>query len=234
MLQELEDLNALWTHEQVRDALLEDYQQLKAAVAAAEQGAQAADQRAQEAAAALAALRDREKDLNRKLETASKRRDKTRLIIDNGQYTDYGVATSQLDRTLEQIDELETELLEVMEALEEAAGARARADNLAGLAHTKLAEARAKLETRTPEIRAALDEVTPLRDGARELLSHHTRSRYDALRARKKVPLADVRGGSCVACHVKLNATQFMEFRREVGLQQCGSCGRFLNRELDE
>lgn len=233
MNEQLEQLATLWTHEQARDALIADYKALKDKVAALEGEREERAARLLEAQQALAELKQQEHALNRRLDQATRRRDKTRQLIDLGQVTDYGVAKNQIQQNEDIIDEVETELLELYETIEAASATLSAATNLSDLAGTKLDEARATLETRTPEIRAALNELTPKRDAAREPLAHHLVTRYDLLRKRGRAPLADVRGdGSCAACNVKMNNTQLMEFRRDLGVQHCASCGRFFWRDL--
>ncbi len=231
MNEQLEQLAELWEHERARDALIADYKALKAKLAALEGELEQRAERLERARQALSALKKQEHALNRRLDQASRRRDKTQQLIDLGQVTDYGVAKTQIQQNEAIIDEVETELLELYEALEAAEAELGAATRLSELTGTRLGEARATLERRTPEIRAALDAVTPLRDAAREPIGHHLLSRYDQLRKRGRAPLAEVRpDGSCAACNVKLNNTQLMEFRRDLGVQHCASCGRVFVR----
>jgi len=233
MNEQLDNLTVLWTHEQARDALLADYKSLKDKVSQLTQEVETRGALQSAAEAAREALKVQEHELNRRLDAATKRLTRTQKLIDMGQVTDYGIAKTQVAQNEGIIDEVETSLLEIYEATEAADAALSTATNQAALTRTRLAEAQVKLERRTPEIRAALNEVTPLRDAARELLGHHSLSRYDLLRQRRSAVMADIMKGACTGCHVKLNVTQFMEFRRDLGVQICTNCGRFLRSELD-
>jgi len=233
MNEQLENLIILWTHEQARDALLADYKSLKEKVSRLTAEVETRGARQTEAQSARDAIKARERELNRKLEGATKRLKRTQNLIDQGQVTDYGIAKTQVEQNEVIIDEAETELLELYEELEAAEAALKNAINQAALTRTKLSEAKVTLETRTPEIRAALDEVTPLRDAAKPNVEHQLLSRYKLLRQRGRPLMVDVKNGACTGCHVKLNATQFMDFRRDIGVQICTNCGYFLRHELD-
>ena len=223
-----EKLFALWQREVARDRLLAEWRGLhdthKDLVAQTEQKAQAAS----DAKAALDALKKRERDLNRKLETYQKRRDNAQRSIETGTASDFRAAEAQAKQCAEICDDTETELLELMEEIDAAEQASSAADDGRDHMQHRAQAAKTKLDERLPSLKPQFEEATQTRDAAREGIWRDQLSRYDALRKKKSACFATVSEMTCGGCHTKLDGQRYSNLTRDTEVVTCRHCGRFL------
>ena len=100
---------------QARATLAEMVAQVRTTTAAITAGKEALAQ----TEASLAAVRDAERKLNRRMEEYVLRRDRTKTMIDEGRAPDFLSARRQLEQCTAIVDDLEVEVLEHMEQREE-------------------------------------------------------------------------------------------------------------------
>ena len=143
---------------------------------------------------------------------------------------EYTAAIREADAARKQISTLETQILEMMEALEQTEGAlKERADQIAGLNSDR--EARLKLFD--DETRTQLEQLTAARaerekvSGALPKAMSSLYSRISA-RIRDGVAVAEARNRSCTACFMSLRPQVMAEIRRGEEVITCDNCGRIL------
>jgi predicted nucleic acid-binding Zn-ribbon protein len=153
-----------------------------------------------------------------------------RNLMSSKKQDEYTAAIREADAARKQISALETQVLEQMEALEQAEAAlRERADEIATLNSDR--------ETRLK----AFDEETALQS---ELLAKQRVEReqvfanlpqsmsqmYSKIRARIRdgVAVAEARNRSCTACFMSLRPQVMSEIRRGDEVITCDNCGRIL------
>lgn len=225
-------LESLWRADQARDVLLRERAALTDAVSRNNTARQEQERALASAEAALAAVREEERAVSRKLDTYTRHRDRARELIETGRAPDYHAAQAQMSQCAAIVDEEETKLLEIFERLEQATAARDGAKSALGLLGVRLAEAQSRLDARGPGLAEELATATALRDSAREGIEREWLARYDDLRRRGLSPIAPVRDGACTGCSVRMPSVELAEHRRGIALRFCRSCGRFLGEIL--
>lgn len=221
-------VQALWTKEQVRDGLLAEWGRLNAEVKRLKDEQQA---KADEVAALeqqIADLRERERDANRRSERYTSRRAKAQKAIDTGTATDFGLAQEQVRKCTELLDEVETELLELYDALETTETSLGSVQKVHAQKGQLLGQAEAARDARKPSLKTEFDAITAERDAARVGIWRDHLSRYDRLRSKKMsvmMPLADK---ACGGCMVGIPGVQLSAHKRGAEVGICTHCGRFL------
>lgn len=228
---EVEKVWALWEKEQARDVLLSEWRGLHEAKKKLAEEVEAAAAKTADSTAARDAIAADEKQLNRKLESYQKRLARAKKSIDTGTASDFRLAQAQVEQCTAIIDEVETELLEVMEQLEDAQELEKRAQN--GEAHLRhrLEAAEKKHDERLPTLKPEFEGATSVRDAAREGLWRDSLSRYDMLRKKKLAVFAYGDGATCSGCHSGMDGTRYSTLHRDVELVTCRHCGRFLRMQ---
>lgn len=227
-------LYALWRLDVARDALLQESRDLKGRIAAEEQALADAEATLDAAAQALTAAKELERELNRKVDSYTKRRDRAQKSIDTGVATDFHAAQRQVEQCSELLDDLETDLLEAMDGKESAETTLERATSVRGLVASRLATAQKAYTDRRPALKVAFDAVTVERDAARTEVWRDQLSRYDGLRRKGWSAFARVRDGNCGGCNVRLNGVDLSSYRRAIEFVWCPSCGRALGDVNEE
>ncbi|MED5371947.1 MAG: C4-type zinc ribbon domain-containing protein [Myxococcota bacterium] len=220
-------LEALWRKDLARDALLEESRGLKARIADRAEAAVKAEQVLSEATARLAELKTQEKEVHRQAETYEKQRDRAQRSIDQG-IGDYEAATAQFQKCSQILDDLETQELELMEALDEATEALERATQTQALVSSQHQGAQRAYDDRYPSLKAEFDAATAERDAAREGIWRDLLQRYDNLRKKRRPAIVPVNGDACGGCNMQVNATDLSDHRRAVEVMFCRHCGRIL------
>ena len=143
---------------------------------------------------------------------------------------EYTAAIREADAARKQISALETQVLEQMEALEQAEAAlKERADEIASLNSDR--EARLKLfdeETKSQSEQLATSRVE--REEVFANLPKAMSGMYSRIRARIRdgVAVAEARNRSCSACFMALRPQVMAEIRRGEDVITCDNCGRIL------
>jgi predicted nucleic acid-binding Zn-ribbon protein len=228
MHDDAEKIWKLWGAEQARDKLLAEWRGLHADVDRLAKEHADSVERAVQAQAASDALRDEERSLNRRLETYQKRRDKAQKMIDEGTAPDFRAAQAQAEQCGSIVDDLETELLELMERMDQAATAlKGAIDGRDHLAH-RCEAARTRYQERLKVLKPEFEAATGARDLRRERVYKEHLGLYDRLRDKKMSVFGLVDSETCTACHVKLNGTLVSDLKRGAEVLTCPSCGRYL------
>lgn len=174
------------------------------------------------------AQRQHERARSRELEENQQRRDRTRAMIDGGAAPDYAAAERQLSKTIEIIDGIETELLEIMEAQDLRRAEIAAVEKTLAKAIADREQASAHRHQREPRLRAEMAETLPKRDIAWKEFPEHWRSHYQELRRKKRPALANVDNEICAVCDTKVPAQRVIEVRMLRAVHFCPGCGAFL------
>ena len=153
-----------------------------------------------ESEAALTALREAERRLNRRMEEYVIRRDRTKEMIDEGRAPDFLSARRQLEQCTAIVDELEVEVLEHMEQREEMETRiatlieqleRTRQEDQAG--RDRYAEA-------SPGLKAQVAELTTQRPALLERLNPDHRRIYENHHRLGRAALTHLEGKVCQSC----------------------------------
>jgi predicted nucleic acid-binding Zn-ribbon protein len=144
----------------------------------------------------------------------------------NHEYTAllHEIATAKTEK-----DGLEERILVLMEAADGLTQRLKAAE--AALQQTKREsdQARANLATERTALDADLTRLTALRTTqVREVEARALATYEQLLKGRRGVAVAEMRGGHCTACHVRLRPTVEQQVRRNDALVQCDSCQRLL------
>ena len=143
---------------------------------------------------------------------------------------EYTAAIREADAARKQISALETQILEQMEALEQAeASLNERADEIASLNSDR--EARLMLfdnETRARSEKLAADKSA--RDELAAALPKSMSQMYLRISARIRdgVAVAQARNGACMACFMALRPQAMAQVRRGEEVITCDNCNRIL------
>ncbi len=197
---------------------------------------QALDARLASATAALEAARGRvaenkaargavEKDLAAISARLSKFKDQLMEVKTNKEYT---AVLKEIEAAQAELRRLEDQLLERMLEADDLAARQKEAE--ARLADDKgiIAGERAQLGDETARLERELAEAVASRAKTVSEISAAVLSTYETVRARRGAAVAEVKGGYCSACHVRLRPQAANELLRQELLFQCESCQRFL------
>lgn len=142
---------------------------------------------------------------------------------------EYTTAVREIDVARKAISALETEILKLMERIDEL--------------EAKVAAAEPEMESRRVEIdsqlkewlaaaetnRHRLDALRAERGAKMQALAPEARATYERLsRMRNGFALAEARDYSCMACRMKIRPQVFADIRRGDSIITCESCGRIL------
>lgn len=153
-----------------------------------------------------------------------------RNLMSSKKQDEYTAAIREADAARKQISTLETQILELLEILEQTeASLKERADEIASLNSDR--EARLKLfddETRvqSEQLATARTERDQVFAGLPKAMS----SLYSRISARIRdgVAVAEARNRSCTACFMSLRPQVMAEIRRGEEVLTCDNCGRIL------
>ena len=144
----------------------------------------------------------------------------------NHEYTAllHEIATAKTEK-----DGLEERILVLMEAADGLTQRLKAAE--AALQQTKRdsGQAQAALGVERTALEADLTRLTALRTTQVHGVERRALATYEQLlKGRRGVAVAEMRGGHCTACHVRLRPTVEQQVRRNDALVQCDSCQRLL------
>jgi predicted nucleic acid-binding Zn-ribbon protein len=219
---------ALWEVDHAIETLKSEVKRLyadvdkgKNAVAGAEQALRLREQE-------LAAAKETERALGRKLAMYVGQRDRTKEMIDTGTAPDYGAAKKQFEQCAAIADETETALLGAMESSEAATAARDAATVALAQERQRLTDALETRKARDHGLRVELESRTPVREARWKALHPDDRPQYLNLLRQGREPLAEIRGGTCFACHTEVGPQMRMEVERDKASHRCRGCQRWL------
>ena len=179
--------------------------------------------------AALAAARDTELALQRRMKDFQAKATRTQQLMDEGKASDYAAAEKQLSQLLELADQAETQLLEAMEAREEIEAQIATLVHARKQTAVELDAARAHEAERRPSISARYSKLKPIREARMEAVQLHHRSRYNDLRRKEIRPVVDIIDGTCGGCHMEPPPQVANDIANgSTRINNCRGCGAFF------
>ena len=174
----------------------------------------------------LSEERAAERSTHRDLEQVRTYRSRAQRALEQG-LGDPEAAQRQLDQTSAQIDDLETALLERLEAQDALEVQKQAAKEALRAAHASLQELMATYaDTLASHEQEADLQAGKLQDLASGLPSD-LRVRYDGHRAKGRWAVASIREGACNACNQVVRQQHISDLRRGL-LKRCLGCHRFL------
>ncbi len=221
-------IRSVWKIDHEMDQLKAEARKLAAAIEAAK--ARIVTVEAEQAAQAeqVARLAAQEAEVQRKLDDYTRRRDKTRALINAGT-ADYAQAQRQLEQCIVLVDQFETEVLGLIEQREAVVALQVRSAKVRSAAQLDLEAARKGQSTRRPEIEARFKVLEAARPAAWAGLVHPLQAPYNDLRRRGKAVQVDVVDGVCPQCHHQVGAQVLIEVARGRGAHACRGCGAWLH-----
>lgn len=153
-----------------------------------------------------------------------------RNLMSSKKQDEYTAAIREADAARKQISALETQVLEQMEALEQAEAAlRERADEIATLNSDREAKLLA-FDEETKSQSELLAKQSVEREQVFANLPQSMSGMYSRIRARIRdgVAVAEARNRSCTACFMALRPQVMAEIRRGDEVLTCDNCGRIL------
>ena len=228
MHQDLLDIRDLYKVDQEMDALREEARALVKAIDDARKDGDRIGGLLATEREALEAVKTEERRLNRKLEEYSERRDRKRVLIDEGRAPDFLSAQRQYEQCAAIADETESALLEVMEQRETVEERIASLEAELDGARHGAQNARANQSERRPHIEARFHELEPLRAERWKALPSYYQTPYIDLRRRGRTVLANIVDGSCSECRMRVAPQVAIEVARGDRAHACRGCGRYL------
>jgi predicted nucleic acid-binding Zn-ribbon protein len=153
-----------------------------------------------------------------------------RNLMSSKKQEEYTAAIREADAARKQISTLETQILELLETLEQSEAAlNERADEIASLNSDR--ETRLKqFDEATLAQRDQLKTARTERDLVFAALPKALSSQYGRISARIRdgVAVAEARNRSCTACFMSLRPQVMAEIRRGEEIITCDNCGRIL------
>ena len=153
-----------------------------------------------------------------------------RNLMSSKKQDEYTAAIREADAARKQISGLETQILELMESLEQAEGAlRERADEIASLNSDR----EARLKAFDEETRAQSAQLVTARAERDQLFGNLPKAMSGlyariSTRIRDGVAVAEARNSSCTACFMALRPQVMAEVRRGAEIIICDNCSRIL------
>ena len=219
---------ALWEVDHAIEGLKSEIKRLYADVDAAKLAIVEAETALATREKELAAAKEHERALSRKLAMYVGQRDRTKEMLDTGTAPDYGAAKKQYEQCAAIADETEGELLGAMEQSEAATTARDGATARLDQEKQRLAGAQEIRKSRDHGLRVELETKTPLREERWKAIHPDDRPLYMNLLRQGKEPIAEIRAGTCFACHTEIGPQARMEVERNKAPHHCRGCQRWL------
>jgi predicted nucleic acid-binding Zn-ribbon protein len=178
----------------------------------------------------LAARRAIEKDLAAIQSRLSKFKDQLMEVKTNKEYT---AMLKEIEAAQTEVRRLEDLILERMLEHDELAATQKAAEAQLAADRAAVADERRTLEEETARSERQLEESVSARARVVAEVSAAVLSIYEAVREKRGTAVAEVRGGYCSACHVRIRPQVANELRRNDIIFQCESCKRVLYFPLE-
>jgi predicted nucleic acid-binding Zn-ribbon protein len=200
--------------------------------ALAQLDAQIGAQREQVAAAetAMAELERRQRELDAELtDLESKMKERRMRIARIRNDKELGVVRREIDILKERTGAAETELLALMEQVEQHRTAvEAARQALAAIEAARAMEA-AELDATVARVASSIEEDRSRRDKLLSTVDGDLHRRYELIFSRRGgVAVVGVRGGTCQGCHMNVPPQLFNQIQRNDQVFLCPSCQRIL------
>ncbi len=226
----IQRLVALQQQDSVLDGLRQEMQRIPAEIAALQAGLDSAKAKVADAKARIIASEKKKKD--KELELASKEEAVRKHSMELNQVKTndaFKALQHEIDLAKAASSQIETEILEVMEAIDSG-----RKDEKAAGAELKVAEDKVRgqvgvLEKELAEVTARFEGQKKTRDESAAQVPADMMRVYDHARSRGKLDaIVPVDGGNCSACRISLAPQMIVEVTKAKALVICESCQRIL------
>lgn len=207
---------------------LEDFPARKASIEREIAGAKAAYD---EKSAAHKALELKKRDCERRVEQAEEQRARFRtqqLAVKKND--EYAALEKQIEGAAALIDSLETEVMELMLALDESEAALAKAREAFNADLNRLNENLAALARVQASVQADLDGAVAEAESAKAGIAPDSLDLYAYVKTRvRRAPyIVPVEEQHCMGCHLKVSNDVLQQARMQGALPRCDSCGRIV------
>lgn len=172
------------------------------------------------------AIKNIELDIGTRKDTLTKLKTQQYETKKNEEFTALG---NEITRYNEQVDEFETQELELMEKADALRAEQKKAEAALAITQEMVDEEIANLGKQLEECTKQLDEVKADRAKLAEALDEDLLSLYDRLMNSKGGDaVVDAGKGQCSGCHMKLVPATMINIQSEKEVTQCENCGRIL------
>lgn len=145
----------------------------------------------------------------------------------NEEFTALG---NEIVRYNEEVDQLETTELELMEKADALRAVHQKAEAALAITQSMVDEEIAQLDQRAGECQKQYDEVKSERDSLASGIDEELLSLYDRLMISKGGDaIVSAAGSQCHGCHMKLVPATMIKVKAEKEVTQCENCGRLLH-----
>jgi uncharacterized protein len=141
---------------------------------------------------------------------------------------EYTAMLKEIEAAQQEIRHLEEKVLERMLEADELAAAQKAAETRLTADKGLIAAERKQIGEETERLRLELEVALTKRTGLAAAASPAALGTYETVRGRRGNAVAEVKGGYCSACHVRLRPQSANELRRNEIIFQCESCQRIL------
>ncbi len=173
------------------------------------------------------AIKNIELDIGTRKDTLIKLKNQQYETKKNDEFTALG---NEIIRYNQQVDDYETQELELMEKADGLRAIQQKAEAALTLTQGMVDEEIADLDTRLQEFQKQLTEVTAERTKLAEDVDQDLLSLYDRLmKSKGGDALVAVNKSQCSGCHMKLVPATIISLQAEKEITQCENCGRILH-----
>ncbi|MDB4759144.1 hypothetical protein OAF99_02270 [Akkermansiaceae bacterium] len=176
------------------------------------------------------AIKNVELDIGTRKDTVTKLKNQQFETKKNEEYTRLG---SEVTRYEEQIDEFETQELELMEVADQRKSDIATAEEALGKTQALVDEEISGLEARATQFKEQLAEAESQRAQAAEGLEEDLMDTYNRLYDKREgaAVAAVTRERSCKSCHVQVTPATYALAQSGAAISHCDNCGAILYPE---
>lgn len=155
-------------------------------------------------------------------------RSKTKASVARNQ-KEYDASQRELESMRKTLGDREAEILKLQEAIESFRASIAQHEGefaeLQGMLDAENAEAQAKMQ----ELEVRKSAQTGDRSSIARKVEPAILRRYEVIRQKRGIALAETRGGMCLACHMQLPPQLYNVLQRHQSLEVCPNCNRILH-----
>ena len=136
---------------------------------------------------------------------------------------------NEINRYNEEVDDLETQELELMEKADELRLGLQKAEDALALTQGMVDEEIAQLDQRSTNVQAELEKVSSERANLSMGVDEDLLSLYDRLMTSKGGDaIVSAEKGQCHGCHMKVVPATMIKVQAQKEITQCENCGRIL------
>ena len=220
MLAEIQSLLVLQDRDQRILSLEEDMKQIPASKE------QAKERLAQAVQDNEVAIKNLELDIGTRKNTLDRLKVQQYETKKNDEFT---ALENEISRYNEEVDELETQELELMEKADSLRAELQKAEDALALTQGMVDEEIAQLEQRSEEVKAQHEEVSAERAKLAADVDEDMLSLYERLMASKGGDaIVSAENSQCHGCHMKVVPSTMIKVQAEKQMTQCENCGRIL------